>query len=115
MKIYKINSFTTFLFTFLIIGLVIFLPIVLIELLWNSTIGRTYDQININFWQALILWLIVLVSLYILGVFKFEFAIETVDTFDKELLRKKLENLQNKPEEKSENKAKINKDNEEIK
>lgn len=76
MKIYKLNSLTTFLFIFLAIGFVIFLPIVLIEALWNSTVGVTYPDIVISFWQALILWLVVLVTLNILGLFKFEFVIE---------------------------------------
>ena len=80
MKIYKLNSVTTMLFIFLIIGLVVLLPVVFIEALWNSTIGRTYTDITINFWQALILWLVVLVSLNILGLFKFEFAVETKES-----------------------------------
>ena len=105
MKIYKLNSLTTFLFILFIIGLVIFVPIVLIELLWNSTVGKTYSDVSINFWQALILWLIVLVTLNILGVFKFEFAIETKDTLDKDLLKKKIQNLQAKTEEKPEVKS----------
>lgn len=91
MKIYKINSLTTFLFIFLIIGLAVFLPITLIQALWNSTVGKTYVDINIDFWQAFILWLVFLVFLHILGLFKFEFAIETGDSFDKELLKKKIE------------------------
>lgn len=98
MKIYKLNSLTTFLFTVLVVGLVFFLPVALIEVLWNTTVGRTYADITINFWQALILWLMVLVGLSILGIFKFEFAVETRDTFDKELL-----NLKNKIEEKQDN------------
>lgn len=102
MKIYKINSLTTILFGFFIICFIVFLPIVFIESLWNSTIAKSYSDFAINFWQALILWLIVLVSLNIVGVFKFEFAVETTDTFDKDILKKKLEGLQNKPEEKSE-------------
>ena len=91
MKIYKISSFTTFLFSLVIIGLVVFLPIVLIQNIWNVTIGKTYTDITINFWQALILWLIVLITLNILGIFKFEFAVETGENIDKELLKKKLE------------------------
>lgn len=98
MKIYKLNSLTTFLFIFLIIGLVVFLPILLIETLWNSTIGKTYTDYSINFWQSLILWLIALVSFNILGLFKFEFAVETADSFDKEGFKKKLEGLQNTKE-----------------
>ena len=99
MKIYKLNSLTTILFGFFIICFIVFLPIIFIEALWNTTIAKSYSDFTINFLQALILWLIVLVSLHILGVFKFEFAIETTDTFDKELLKKKLEGLQNKPDE----------------
>ena len=53
------------------------------------------------------LWLIVLVLLNISGIFKFEFAIEKADTFDKELLRKKLEQLK-KTEEKQETQKKEN-------
>ena len=105
MKIYKLNSLTTLFFTLTIVGLVFFMPIVLIEALWNSTLGKTYANINIDFWQALILWLIFIVVLNILGVFKFEFAVEATDSFDKELVKKKLEdlkNLQNKTQENSE-------------
>ena len=98
MKIYKINSLTTILFGFLIICFIVFLPIILIEVLWNTTIAKSYSDFTIDFWQALILWLVVLVSLNIIGIFKFEFAVETIDTFD---IKKKLESL-NKPEEKSE-------------
>lgn len=102
MKIYKINSLTTILFGFLIICFVVFLPIIFIEALWNATVAKSYADFAINFWQALILWLIVLVSLNIIGIFKFEFAIESVDTFDKDLLKKKIEGLKNKSEEKPE-------------
>ena len=95
---YKINSLTTILFGFLIICFIVFLPIILIEALWNTTIAKSYSDFTIDFWQALILWLVVLVSLNIIGIFKFEFAVETADTFD---IKKKLESL-NKSEEKSE-------------
>ena len=101
MKIYKINSLTTIFFGFLIICFVVFLPIIFIEALWNSTVAKSYTDFTINFWQALILWLMVIVSLNIIGIFKFEFAIETADTFDKDILKKKLEGL-NKSEEKPE-------------
>lgn len=99
MKIYKLGSLTTLLISTLILGLVVFLPIVLIEALWNSTIGKSFNNVNIDFWQASILWLIILVILNILGLFKFEFAIEAGDTLDKEFFKKKLQNLQNKPKE----------------
>ena len=102
MKIYKINSLTTILFGFSIIFFIVFLPIIFIESLWNTTIAKSYSDFTIDFWQALILWLIVLVLLNLIGIFKFEFAIETADVFDKELLKKKLEGLQNKPEDKPE-------------
>lgn len=117
MKIYKINSLTTTLFIFLLIGFVMLLPIILIETLWNSTIGKAFTGINIDFWQGLILWLIFLVILNILGVFKFEFAVETKDSFEKELLKKKLEgiaNLVSKTEEKVESENKTQKDTEET-
>ncbi len=99
MKIYKLNSLTTILFGFLIICLIVFLPIIFIEALWNSTVAKSYSNFTIDFWQALILWLIALVALNIIGIFKFEFAVETTDTFDKDILTKKLEGLQSKPEE----------------
>lgn len=102
MKIYKLNSLTTILFGFFIICFVVFLPIIFIEVLWNTTIAKSYSEFTIDFWQALILWLIVLVLLNLIGIFKFEFAVETADTFDKDILKKKLESLQNKPEEKKE-------------
>lgn len=110
MKILKLNSFTTFLVSITIIGLVIFLPIVIIESAWNSTIGKVYDFMEINFWQALILWLIVLTILNILGIFRFEFAIETTDSLDKEKIKKKIEGIQSKnqksqTEDKKEDKA----------
>lgn len=104
MKLYKLNSLTTLLFSFLIISLVFFLPVVLIEALWNSSVGKTYTDITIDFWQALILWLMVLVILNILGIFKFEFAVQTGDTFDKEKIKKKLESLQKPGGEKAETK-----------
>ena len=99
MKIYKINSLTTILFGFLVICFIVFLPIIFIEALWNATVAKSYSDFTIGFWQALILWLVVLVSLNTIGIFKFEFAIEATDTFDKELLKKKLEGLQKKPGE----------------
>lgn len=99
MKIYKFSSLTTFIFTVVIIGLIVFLPIALIETLWNTTIGKTYTDLTISFWQALILWLIILTILNILGIFKFEFAIETGSVLDKETLKKKLETLQSKLED----------------
>lgn len=109
MKIYKLNSLTTFLFAFLAIGLVVLLPIVLIELLWNSTVAKTYVDISIDFWQALILWLIVLVMLNISGLFKFEFAVEAHETLDKERLKNKLKDLQSKSNENSEDDSKKDK------
>ena len=107
MKIYRLNSITTTLFICLIIGLVVILPIVFIETLWNSTVGKTYVDIAIDFWQALILWLIALVLLSILGLFKFEFAIETKEGFDKELLNQKLQSLQNKTDKQTETTAEV--------
>lgn len=95
MKIYKLNSLTTLFFVLAIIGATFFIPIVLIEALWNSTIGKVYIDININFWQALILWLVFIVFLNILGIFKFEFGIQSIDTFDKDLLKKKLVDKEN--------------------
>ena len=109
MKIYKLNSLTTFFFAFFIIGLVVLLPIVLIETLWNTTVAKTYTDISIDFWQALILWLVVLVALNILGIFKFEFAVETHESFDKELLKKKLQDVQSKPIESPDGDAKKDK------
>ncbi len=103
MKIYKLNSLTTFLFAFLIIGIVVFLPIVLIEALWNSTVAKTYADISIDFWQALILWLIVLVVLNVLGLFKFEFAVERHEALDKELLKNKLKDVRSESSESIEN------------
>ena len=102
MKIYKLNSLTTLFFALAILGFVVFLPIVLIEALWNSTIGRTYPDVTIDFWQALILWLVVLVSLNIVGLFKFEFAMETMGNLDKESLKKKIEGLKNNVQSKIE-------------
>ena len=96
---YKLNSLTTILFGFLAICLIVFLPIIFIEALWNVTVAKSYNDFTINFWQALILWLMVLVLLNIIGIFKFEFAIETADTFDKDILKKKLEGLQGKPKD----------------
>lgn len=98
MKIVKINSLTTILFILLISSLTCILPIALIETLWNTTIAKSFD-ININLWQALILWLAILVILNIIGVFKFEFAVESIDDLDKEAMKKKLEALKNKIEE----------------
>lgn len=115
MKIYKLSSLTTLFLSLVIIGLVVFLPIVLIETLWNSTIGKTYTDIAINFWQALILWLIVLVALNIIGLFKFEFAVEAIDALDKESIKEKinsLKSLQNKTDEKKELEVKEIKDKE---
>ncbi len=95
MKMYKINSLTTILFIFLISSLVLILPMVLIETLWNSTIAKSFN-IAIDLWQALILWLMVLVTLNIFGLFKFEFAVETVD---EDSLKHKIEKLKTKVEE----------------
>ncbi len=111
MKMYKINSFTTFLFSILVIGVVVFLPITFIELLWNHTIGKNYVDLAIDFWQSLILWLVVLVLLNILGLFKFEFAVQTGETIDNELLRKKLDSLKSGRDDISKhNEIKSNKD-----
>ena len=92
MKIIKLNSFTTFLISMLIIGFLILLPIVLIQALWNQTLGNTYDHLIINFWQSLILWLIVLTILNIVGLFKFEFIVETKNQ-DKDTIKKTIEEL----------------------
>ena len=117
MKIYKIDSLTTILFTFLIFSLVALLPISLIEAFWNGTIGKSFTDISINFWQALILWLMVLVVLNIIGIFKFEFAVESRESFDKELIKQKIQDikdLSNKIEQTKievENKAKKDEEN----
>ena len=103
MKIYKLNSLTTLLITILMIGLVALFPIMLIEALWNTTVAKTYTEFSIDFWQASILWLILLVTLNILGIFKFEFAIEKFeDHLDKNNLKKKIEDLHIKTETKLE-------------
>ncbi|GEM_PF-2217470 len=116
MKIYKINSLTTILFIFLIFALVIPLPIVLIEALWNGTVGKSFTNITINFWQAFILWLMLLVILNILGVFKFEFAVESGESFDKELIKQKIQDIKNLQSPIDKNKLevenKLNKDEE---
>ncbi len=93
MKIYKINSLTTIFFSLLIFGFVLLLPIVLIEALWNGTVGKTFTDITINFWQALILWLMFLVALNIIGIFKLEFAMESADSFDKDLIKQKINDI----------------------
>ena len=98
MKIIKINSLTTILFILLICSLTCILPIALIETLWNTTVAKSFD-VTINLWQALILWLSILVMLNIIGVFKFEFAVESLDTSDKEAMQKKLETLKSKIED----------------
>lgn len=103
MKIYKLNSLTTFLCASLLLGFIVFLPIAFIEALWNSTLGKTYPNIVIDFWQALILWLIVLVVLNISGLFKFEFIIEAHGSENKDTLKKKVQDLKNKPQESHEN------------
>lgn len=105
MKIVKINSLTTILFIVLICSLTCILPIALIETLWNNTVAKSFD-VTINLWQALILWLSILVILNILGVFKFEFAVESIDELDKEAMQKKLETLKNKIEEVNESEIK---------
>lgn len=112
MKIYKLNSLTTFFLATLVVGLLVFLPVLVIELLWNNTIGKTYTDITINFWQALILWLIVLVTLNILGAFKFEFAIETHDSVDKEILKNKIQDLKSNNSESIQAEQKANNDSE---
>jgi hypothetical protein len=89
MKTIKINSLATILFIFLIFGVAFLLPIVLIETLWNSTVANSFNA-TINLWQALILWLMVLVILNIIGVFKFEFAVEAID---EEAIKKKIDGL----------------------
>lgn len=105
MKIVKINSLTTILFILLISSLTCILPIALIETLWNTTVAKSFD-VSINLWQALILWLSVLVILNIMGVFKFEFAVESLDDLDKESMKKKLEALKNKIEDINETESK---------
>ena len=99
---YKLNSLTTMLIAVLLIGLIVFFPIMLIEALWNTTIAKTYTDFSIDFWQALILWLIVLVTLNILGLFKFEFAIEKIDSLENNRFKKTLEDIQSNPEKKLE-------------
>ena len=99
---YKLNSLTTMLIAVLLIGLIVFFPIMLIEALWNTTIAKAYTDFSINFWQALILWLIVLITLNILGLFKFEFAIEKIDSIENNPFKKTLEDVQSNTEKKLE-------------
>ena len=103
MKIYKLNSFTTFFFIVMFIGLVVFIPIFVIQIVWNGTVGETYTHMTIDFWQSLILWLIALVILNILGFFKFEFAVESNDTSEKTMIKKKIQEMKSKTEEGREN------------
>lgn len=100
MKTVKINSLVTILFIFMIFGLAFLLPIVLIETLWNTTVAKSFE-INIDLWQALILWLMVLVTLNIIGIFKFEFAVETLD---EDSIKKKIEAIKSKIEEQNDSK-----------
>lgn len=105
MKTIKINSLTTILFIFLVFGVTFLLPIVLIETLWNTTISR-YFNTSIDLWQALILWLMVLVALNIIGVFKFEFAVETID---EEAIKKKIDSIKSKIDDLNDSDSKENK------
>lgn len=100
MKIIKLNSFSTFLISMLVIGFVILLPIVLIQVAWNETIGNVYDYLTINFWQAFILWLIVLTILNIAGLFKFKIIFDTKDQ-DEDTIRNSIESLTANTEEKA--------------
>lgn len=99
MKVYKLNSFKTLLIILSIVGLGMFLPVFIIELLWNSTIGEIYQDLIINSWQALILWLIGIIVIYLSGLFKFEVAVESFDNIDTELIKKKVEELKQKSAE----------------
>ena len=100
MKIIKLNSFFTFLISMLFIGFVVLLPIVLLQVVWNETIGNSYDYLVISLWQALILWLIVLTILNIFGLFKFEFKIQSIGQ-DKDTIEKTIEELTKNPPEKT--------------
>ena len=78
----------------MIVMLIAFFPTMLIEALWNTTVGKAYSDFSINFWQAAILWLVFIVTLHIVGIFKFEFAVEKIDS---------IENIKGNPEKKLEN------------
>ncbi len=85
------------------IGLIVFIPIFVIQIVWNGTVGETYRHMMIDFWQSLILWLIVLVILNILGFFKFEFAVESNDSAEKDMIKKKIQDIKNKAKDSLDN------------
>lgn len=98
MKIVKLNSFSILLIVLFIGSIIFYVPIFTIECLWNSFLGSHYPSFEINFWQALILWLALIVLVYISGAFKFQMAIEKID-LDKDLFKKQIEELKSKQEE----------------
>lgn len=67
-------------------------------------IGRVYEDLIIDFWQSLLLWLVVLLTLNILGIFKFEFAIEKQNDINNDLFKEKIKDIQKQEQEKEEGK-----------
>lgn len=99
MKLIKVNPITSFILSIAIAFFAFLLPIIVIQALWNSTVAVNNHYLEINYWQSLILWFVVLTLIHISGIFKFEIAVESKN-FDEELLKRKIEEIKKKSLEK---------------
>lgn len=115
MKMFQIN-FSNIFFIALVLGLVIFLPSFIIQVLWNSIWTDSLERdITITLWQAGLLWGAVVTTLYMSGLFRFKIDLKTLesidlDTIDDPELKEEIEKLKLKAKKAQEEKNQIDKE-----
>ncbi len=82
MKMIKLNFIGIFLLSLVAI-LLIGLPSLIIQSLWNSAFERALDRdMSIALWQAGLLWGALLSLLYMTGIFRFQIDFRSIENVD---------------------------------
>jgi ABC-type multidrug transport system fused ATPase/permease subunit len=112
MKIFKLDLLGIILLIFISL-LVIVLPSVLVQFIWNSVVSNHLENnLVINLFQAILLWGAIATLFYITGVFKFGFSFQELEAIDLSTiedpeLRSELEKLKIEAHKKEEEKKKL--------
>ena len=104
MKLFQLNFFGILLMV-LLLAVVILVPSVLIQALWNSIYaGGIERDFSIEIWQAALLWGACLTLIYMSGLVQFKLNFKTLDAIDLDSipdpeLREEIEKIKAKAEE----------------
>ncbi len=82
MKLFQLNFFGILILLASIV-LLVGVPSFLIQAVWNSACATSMERdLNIDLWQAALLWGAMLSALYMTGVFQFKLDFRTIDSID---------------------------------